>query len=268
MVHEEIGRGGFGIVYRAVEQSTQNEVAIKIFNPAKNNRSAESLERFRREGTNGKKLRHPNAVRVIETGATSNEAFIVMELLRGQTLEQTLERNKVLDPEHARDICASVCDALAAAHELGIVHRDIKPENVFLHIDPAEHEVVKVLDLGVAKLTGDVLPKLTATGAVVGTPTYVAPERFRGEPFDGRSDVFSVGVLFFRCITGRLPFRSSTSDFLSVVSAVLNDEPTLDSTEAVLLPELRALIDRVLVKDPKQRPDAATLAQDLRALIL
>lgn len=267
LLHEEIGRGGFGVVHRATRLADQKAVAIKLFNPAKSNRSNESLERFKREGQSGMKLHHKNAVQVFDTGISPNRvAFIVMELLHGRSLEDELEEKGTLPETTTLNLCADVCDALAAAHELQIVHRDIKPDNVFLHHDEQGEPVTKVLDLGVAKLSGDALPKLTATGAVVGTPTYVAPERFRGEPFDGRSDVFSVGVLIFRCLTNELPFAGNTKDFLTVVSSVLNDEPRLQVRNNALRPELQGLLARLLSKDPDERPTAAELAQTLRQL--
>ena len=189
---EELGAGGFGVVFRGRHLVLDCPVAVKVFRPASGNDSALGLQRFLREGATAARLNHPNAVRVLDSGvSTQGIAFLVMELLRGRSLHRELAVVGALPLRRCAAVAGRVADVLAAAHRQGILHRDIKPDNVFLHRTESGEEVVKVVDFGIATFFGGqhdtAAPRLTKTGEYVGTPSYVAPERMRGDPDDGRS---------------------------------------------------------------------------------
>jgi serine/threonine protein kinase len=188
---------------------------------------------------------------------------LVMELLEGKSLQHEI-RDWVLSPKAILQIIAPVCDALHAAHEISIVHRDIKPANIFLHGD-----VPKVLDFGLAKLVGSIVieQRITLDGWMVGTPLYMAPERFGSETYDGKSDVYSVGIMLHQLLTGKMPFAEDTDDPLVVAMMHTNQQPVRLGEHIEGQPiELEALILRCLAKDPASRPDADLLAKSLSAI--
>src|SRR5438094_1693176 len=201
-IGEKIGSGNFGTVYRGEHILLHHPVAIKVFRPAVGNAGLESLERFRLEGISACRVNHPNAVSVLDFDVSAGSlAYLVMELLEGHSLAEELTLVGRVPSSRCARIAASVCDVLVEAHGAGILHRDIKPSNVFLHRGKGE-ERVKVIDFGIAKLTGEsmdvnVNARATATGIVVGSPAYMAPERFRGDPYAGRADVYAVGGLVY-----------------------------------------------------------------------
>ena len=260
---EKIGAGAFGAVFKARQIELDNHVAIKILQPALT-ANDQSLERFRREGVAACKVRHPNAVNVFDYGVTSTEvAFLVMELLEGEPLSRQL-RAGPLSPHRTHRIVQPICDVLAEAHENDLVHRDIKPENIFLHQQRGE-EIVKVLDFGTAKLMGEAAIKqnLTAEGWILGTFAYVSPERLLNKGYDGRSDVYSLGVMVFEMLTGEKPFPALEGDPMSIFAQHVHEAPrTLRSLAPDLPAQLEEPIARALRKDPKARPDAATFARE------
>jgi serine/threonine protein kinase len=193
-----------------------------------------------------------------------------MELLHGQTLADKLSIQPVVSFKRSVLIAQEVCAALAEAHRMGVIHRDIKPGNVFLHRTVAS-EVVKVVDFGVAKLFGEnpreEQPHLTRTGYLVGTPMYTAPERLNGGPYDGRADVFSVGVMLYEMLAGCLPFPSSPLPAPPIGLALLKEElPPLSIFRANVPAELTDIVCRALACDPSERPTAQFLAEQLRTL--
>ena len=212
-----IGVGGMGVVYRG-RHLTFNEVcAIKILNDS----TAEDktfLQRFQTEAVVTRKLRHPNAVRVDDFDYTDDgRPFIVMELVEGKNVGEVLQAEGPFPVPRAMRIAAEVARALGAAHQLGFIHRDIKPGNIVLTQDEKGREVAKVLDFGIAKLrqaAGDASSGMTMTGMVVGTPLYMSPEQFMGkkagEEIDGRTDLYSLGVVLYQMVTARLPFEGDT----------------------------------------------------------
>ncbi|MEM7349952.1 MAG: protein kinase [Acidobacteriota bacterium] len=262
-LEERIGAGAFGAVYKARQMELDHDIAIKILQPGVTSND-QSLERFRREGVAACKVRHPNAVQIFDYGVTSAEvAFLAMELLRGEPLSQELRRGPI-SPYRVNQILQPIGDVLAEAHSKDLVHRDVKPENVFLHQERGE-EVIKVLDFGTAKLMGEaaIQENLTAEGWILGTFAYVAPERLLNQGYDGRSDVYSLGVMLFEMLTGEKPFASKDGDPMSVMAQHVHEKPrTLRSVAPQLPVELEKPVARSLLKDPKQRPDAATLARD------
>ena len=228
-IEEKIGSGGFGTVYRGEHIFLHHPVAIKVFRPAVGQEGIESLERFRVEGISACRVNHPNAVSVLDFDVSAGSlAYLVMELLQGRSLATQLRTEGKLAPERAAEIACSVCDALAQAHTAGIVHRDIKPSNVFLHGTNGD-QIVKVIDFGIAKLTDESQlagsEAVTLSGMFLGTPAYMAPERVFNQPYDGRADVYSVGVMIYEMVAGRLPFERTTGGHLSLMRMHAVEKP-------------------------------------------
>lgn len=213
---EEIGRGSMGIVFKAENPLDGRNVAIKILAEKLIN-DPEMLQRFEREGGAASALNHPNICRVFESGNWQGRPYLVMELLTGQSLDQLLKSGPV-PAAQLIDIADGVCRALEAAHAIGVVHRDIKPGNIFL----TGTGEVKVLDFGLAKVTrpstpmGDDAPTavMTRRGIVLGTFAYMSPEQICCEPLDGRTDLFSLGVVLYELATGKLPIRGAEVEAL------------------------------------------------------
>ncbi len=268
---EELGSGGFGIVFRGRHLILDAPIAVKVFRPIAGNDSSRELQRFLREGATAARLNHPNAVRVLDSGVSSGGvAFLAMELLRGRSLAKELAAIGPPSLRRAATIAAIVADVLAAAHRQGIVHRDIKPDNVFLHSDAGGQEVVKVVDFGIAKFFAGPhgSEPLTRTGEYLGTPRFVAPERIKGGevPDDGRSDVYSLGALLYELVCGAAPW---TKEQERQIVAGLADDPEPQPMEVFrrgVPPELERLTRRALTWNPAHRPVAEELAAALTAL--
>ncbi|MBN9121699.1 MAG: protein kinase [Planctomycetes bacterium] len=266
---EELGSGGFGVVFRGRHMILECPIAVKVFRPVAGNDSSRELQRFLREGATAARLNHPNAVRVLDSGVSSGGvAFLAMELLRGRSLAKELAAVGPPSLRRAAAIGATVADVLAAAHRQGIVHRDIKPDNVFLHSDADGQEVVKVVDFGIAKFfTGPHgNDQLTRTGEYLGTPRFVAPERIHGtETDDGRSDVYSLGALLYELVCGASPW---TKDQERQIAAGLARDPQpqpMRQFRRNVPPELERLVQQALAWDATKRPVAEDLAAALKA---
>jgi serine/threonine protein kinase/ligand-binding sensor domain-containing protein len=264
-LEEKIGTGGFGAVFRATHLALGREVAVKVFRPSQGNDSPQALERFRAEGATACRVNHPNAVQIFDSGISGEGiAFLVMELLNGRTLADEISDGHTVPLRRCSEILDVMCSVLSAAHDNGLIHRDIKPDNVFLHKSPGGEELVKVVDFGIAKLMGlDALhPDATGTLGLVGTPSYMAPERFGGEPYDARSDVYSVGVTLFEMITGQLPYPHGDRPVFDIVLRQLTEAPVEVTTLNSLVPDEAArIVMRCLSKDPAARPTLRELAQ-------
>jgi len=265
-LEEKIGSGGFGAVFRATHLGLNRAVAVKVFRPMPGNDSPEGLKRFRLEGVSASRINHPNAVTVLDCGISqAGIAYLVMELLEGHSLADELQQNGSLPLARVIEITLPVCQVLAAVHERGIVHRDIKPDNIFLH-RTSDGEIVKVVDFGLAKIFGDAAAAQTMTGGIIGTPAYIAPERVNGDSYDGRTDVYSLGVIMFQMLTGRAPFEAKEGGVMALMLMhLMKEPPRLRDLNPLVPQEIEALVLQTLRKDPETRPDALQLAQQLAA---
>ena len=264
-----LGAGGFGEVYRAKDLKLGREIALKVLR-GEFSSDPERLRRFEREARAASALNHPNIVTVHDVGSFDSTPFMVMELVEGETLREVLSRGPLAAAELLR-IAVQMADGLAKAHGAGIVHRDLKPENVMVSADGW----VKILDFGLAKLanasvtdsaqrTGD--SEGTASGAILGTFSYMSPEQAAGRRIDFRSDQFALGSILYEAAGGRSPFRRETPALTLV--AILHDEPQhLDGLAPGLPHELIALVHRLLAKEPGARYESSlALARELHAL--
>jgi DNA-binding response OmpR family regulator len=260
-----IGGGSFGTVFRARHLELDREIAVKILATSAGT-DPEALARFRREGISACRVRHPNAVAVLDFGVNpGGVAYLVMELLHGHSLEKELEDRGQIPPHRTVEIAVPVASALAAAHDAGVLHRDVKPSNVFLHQTP-QGEVPKILDFGIAKVVGAAAigQNLTVDGSLLGTPAYMAPERFRRGPYGPKSDVYSLGAMLYEMLSGRLPFIPSTADPLALVAMQAEeDPPPLRLRCPDVSPALEGLVRSALNRNPDSRPSAEELSRRL-----
>ncbi|MEW6210164.1 MAG: protein kinase [Acidobacteriota bacterium] len=268
-LEHKIGSGGFGAVYHALHRGLNRPVAVKVFRPMHGNDSPEGLERFQREGISASRINHPNAVAILDCGISSaGIAYLVMELLEGKTLTDEMEEKERLTVARSIEIITPVCDVLAEAHRLGIIHRDIKPDNIFLH-QSRDGEIVKVVDFGLAKVLDaeNVDRAMTMAGKIVGTPVYTAPERFFDKPYDGRADVYSLGIVMYEMLTGRVPFQPVEGGIYAVAVMHLTKEPQpLRELNSDIPEEVEAVVMKALVKDAENRPTAEEFLALLRSL--
>ncbi len=271
-IEERIGSGGFGVVYRAIHLGLERPVALKVFRPPGGANSVDALTRFQLEGVSACRVNHPNAVTVLDSGVSvQGIPYLVMELLDGPTLYFEIVRKRQLSVRRCLQIGIPLCEVLIAAHAAGIIHRDIKPENVMLHRGPCG-EVVKVLDFGLAKLLGEERPTVTAPvvtrqNDLVGTPVYIAPERLEGGEYDGRTDVYSVGIMLYEMLCGQVPFADRNESFLKIVYNHLHGEPApLRLHRADVPAAMEAAVMRAMTKDPLRRPTAQQLRDELVAI--
>ena len=266
---EEIGRGGMGIVYKGRDRLLNRDVALKSlpFSKALAADPQHSVlrQRFEREAQSASALNHPNIVTIYDLLSEPDGDFIVMEYVEGKSLSQTIPRNGLALDQGLR-YGLQIADALATAHAVGIVHRDLKPENVLI----SRHDQVKIVDFGLAKQSSDfggALPTqemLTSPGSFMGTLCYAAPEQHLNLPVDARTDIFALGVVLFKMLTGELPFAGK--NLMELVQSINRCEPRLlRELRPAASPILEALIARALQLDPADRyPNVSELAADLK----
>jgi serine/threonine protein kinase len=253
-----LGRGGMGEVYRALDTRLGREVAIKVL-PAVYSTDPERLRRFEQEAQAAGRLNHPNVLTVYDLGTHGGAPYIVTELLEGAELREHLKQGAI-PQRRALNYAQQVASGLAAAHAKGIIHRDLKPENIFITNDGR----VKILDFGLAKLRDlpssdsmETNPKLTTPGIVMGTVGYMSPEQVRGHETDGRSDIFSLGVILHEMLSGRRTFSGDSA--IEIMNAILTeDPPDLSETDMKIAPVLARTVRRCLEKKPEQRFQSAS----------
>jgi serine/threonine-protein kinase len=245
-LEEVVGTGGMSTVYRAHDQLLERNVALKVLHPHYAG-DDEYVERFRREARSVAQLSHPHIVTVIDRGEDDGQQFIVFEYVDGENLKQLVERTGPLPTRRAIELAVEIADALAFAHEHGLIHRDVKPQNVLLTPDGD----AKVTDFGIAR-SFEVEHGMTQTGTVLGTSNYLSPEQAGGKPTTPATDVYSLGVVVYELLTGDVPFPGE--NFVAIAMKHINDPPPdlLERRPDVPL-RLAAAVDRALEKDPARR---------------
>jgi eukaryotic-like serine/threonine-protein kinase len=259
---KEVGRGAMGVVYLGKDPTIQRFVAIKTMRLDELDNMDEVKqfrERFFREAESTGRLSHPNIVTLYDAGEQEGLAFIAMEYLEGMTLNHYCQKTALLPAKQALQIIGIVADALDYAHSQGVVHRDIKPANIMI----MKNRIVKVMDFGIAKLASS---SKTQASMILGTPRYMSPEQAIGKSVDGRSDVFSLGIVLFELLTGEKPFDAENMPAL-VMRLMKAPHPPLNKYRRDLPTRVQAILDRALQKETANRyRHAADMAQDLREL--
>ncbi len=260
-IQELLGQGGMSAVYKASDPNLKRVVAIKLIHPHLAT-DAQFVQRFQEEATAVASLRHPNIVQVFDFSSDKDVSYMVLEFIPGETLQENLRRlaaqKRSMDLNQAIKITLNICDALAYAHQRGMIHRDIKPANIMLDV----YGQAILMDFGIVKILGGA--QHTATGAVMGTARYMSPELIRSEPADQRADIYSLGVTLYEMLSGKTPFEADSA--MTLMMMHLNDPvPDPRSLRQDLPPALVAILNRCLAKDRNQRYQSVNeLANDLK----
>lgn len=262
-VLKELGRGAMGVVYLGKDPTIQRFVAIKTMRLDQIDDSTKLQEvkaRFFREAESAGRLSHPNIVTIYDAGEQDELGYIAMEVLEGSSLKQWSRSPNLMSVADVVQALTTVADALDHAHQQGVVHRDVKPANIMLTKD----RIVKVMDFGIAKMASS---SKTQTDLVLGTPTYMSPEQIAGKKVDGRSDIFSLGVVLFELLTGRPPF--SADNLSALLFAIAHQpHPPLNELRKDLPPMFQEVLDRALQKElPRRYRRADEFARELRACL-
>ena len=247
-VVRELGRGGMGIVLLGLDPMIDRHVALKVIklDETSSDTNKDLISRFFIEAKAAGKLNHPNIVTIYDLGEEAGQSFIAMEYIEGNDLSILIKNEGALPLGRASVIASQVANALAFAHEKGIVHRDIKPANILLH----GGDRVKITDFGLARLQASA--SITHTGAMIGSPAYMSPEQIKGNELDGRSDVFSLGVMFYEMVTGSRPFTGSS--FSAIIMSILESELTPPSeVNSALDSQVDNIVKKMLAKDRDDR---------------
>lgn len=255
-IESELGKGAMGVVYKAIDPNIGRTVALKTTRVDVHGiETEEMVKRFRNEARSAGVLNHPNIVTIYDAGEEQGLFYIAMEFIEGQTLAEVLQKQRVLPVEQIAAITRHVCAGLDFAHGKGIIHRDIKPANIMIANDGTS----KIMDFGIAKGGGS----MTSTGQVLGTPNYMSPEQVRGRQLDGRTDLFSLGVVLYEMLTGEKPFAGQ--NVTTIIYKIVNENPIPPrELDLSVHPGLNAVVSRALAKDPNERyQSGAELAKDL-----
>jgi eukaryotic-like serine/threonine-protein kinase len=255
---EILGKGAMGTVYRGRDDSLERDVAVKVMSLGQEDDDARA--RFLREGKAAARLQHPNIVTIYELGDHEGQPFMALELLEGMDLQRAIAEGMRPDPKFTLPIVLHLLAGLGHAHEHGIVHRDVKPSNLFL----PRGRPAKIMDFGVARLAGG----QTATGMVIGTPNYMSPEQVRAGKIDGRSDLFSAGLILYELVTGEKTYNADSA--VSLLFKIVHEEPDFEAIpKGPTWERLNGVLRRSLAKDPDHRyPNAQAMAADLEQAIL
>ncbi len=269
---ERIGKGGMAVVYRAQDVTNYETVAIKMLRPPPND-VRRMIDRFRREATLASRLSHPNTVQIHGFGRSADSTFyLVMDFIHGVNLKSTLKKRRALTWAGACHIASQVAKSLKDAHDNNIIHRDLKPDNIMLAGAPEDEHSVKVLDFGIAKIIAEDEEgmSITAPNELFGTPDYMSPEQIGGKDLDHRTDIYSLGVLLYRMLTGDSPFVASTS--MALMKCHLHRQPRpfreANSKLRSFPWSLEPLVMSMLHKNPERRPpDMRTVFRHLDQLL-
>jgi len=256
-IYSELGRGAMGVVYRAVDPTIGRTVALKTMRmDVHGAHEEEMLKRFKREAQLAGLLSHPNIVTIYDAGEHEGHFYIAMEFVEGETLQKVLHAERTLEPERIIEFSRQICAGLDLAHSNGVIHRDVKPANVMV----GANRVVKIMDFGIAKSAA---VGMTSAGQVLGTPTYMSPEQVKGKTLDGRSDLFSYGVILYEMVTGEKPFTGQ--NVTTIIYKIINEEPIPPrELDVSIHPGLSAIITKCLAKDVTKRyQSGAELVRDL-----
>ena len=258
---KELGRGGMGIVFHAYDKQLKEQVAIKILSPLLSN-DPDALERLKREVSAARRITHTNVIRIHDISEVNGLHFISMEYFHGTNLKEHIKRNGALSPMQAYNLAAQICDGLEAAHREGVVHRDLKSQNIIL--DPTNR--VKIIDFGLARTAH--MEGMTATGLIMGTPEYMAPEQVSGKKIDERADIYSFGIILYELFTGRVPFTGDSAIAVGFMQIKEEPEPPTKVNPGVS-PEIEKIICKALQKDPIYRyRTISELKADLQAAVM
>ncbi|HVY44458.1 MAG TPA: serine/threonine-protein kinase, partial [Minicystis sp.] len=262
-IEQLLGEGGMGFVYLARHKVIDKKVAVKVLR-AEMAKDREILDRFLQEAKSASSIGNPHIVDISDFGdLPDGSTYFVMEYLEGQCLTELTEAKGVLDVERVCHIGMQIADGLAAAHERGIVHRDLKPDNVFVVQRGSDHDFVKILDFGIAKVQGTGNTKLTKAGAVFGTPHYMSPEQAAGAPVDHRADIYALGVILYEMIAGQLPFNAD--NFMGILTQHMYKAP-VPIRALVPAPDCPPSLEAVILKCLSKKQEARYASmQDLAA---
>ncbi|MDQ8165019.1 MAG: protein kinase [Gemmatimonadota bacterium] len=268
---KKVGEGGMSFVYLAHDVSTNERYAIKILSPALS-KDENSMARLRREASLGIRLAHPNVCNIVRLGETEDGlVYVVMPYVEGDILADVNHRLGVIPLAQAVEWIVQICEGLNVAHELKIVHRDLKPENIMICKKPDGTQYAVVMDFGLAKerKAGGELEKLTATGIILGTPEFMSPEQLRGKPLDPRTDVYSLTLMMYEMLTGKLPFEGRTQQEMMIARLRADPIPLRQRRPGMEFPEaVEKVLGRGMARAPEDRY-ATTLefADDLKAAV-
>ena len=260
LVDRKLGEGGMGEVYLAEHIRMKRKVAVKVMR-AWLTKDPAAIGRFHREAENASQITHPNVAGVYDFGETAEGlVYLAMEFVEGEPLTAVLDREKVINHIRTSDVVSQTADALAAAHSLGILHRDLKPDNVMIGKTRARTDLVKLLDFGIARVMGRETQHFTSTGLIVGTPEWMSPEQIAGDKLDARSDIYTLGLIAFRMLTGEGAFSGATSQEVLLSKMTKSPRRLKDARPDIEWPDdLQAAMDKVLATDQNARYDDALM---------
>ena len=250
----KLGAGGMGQVYLAEHVKMGRRSALKVMNPALV-KDADAISRFNREAANASRINHPHVADVYDFGETSDGIiYLAMELVEGPPLTKLIEGEGPLSPSRAATIVRQAAEALAVAHDMGIVHRDLKPDNIMIARNRDGSDCAKIVDFGIAKAADNAAQKVTKTGLVIGTPEYMSPEQLAGDTLDGRSDIYSLALVAFNMLTGKLPFPAETAQESMIMRLTEQPRKLAEMRPDVPWTEpVQAALDRALQRDVNAR---------------